>query len=294
MLKEYNKCDLCQRECGVNRNGGELGFCRSSSTMKICRAALHMWEEPIISGTNGSGTVFFSGCSLGCIFCQNKDISRAAVGKPVDEPTLAEIMLDLASQGAHNINFVTPTHFAPGIVKSVALARKMGLDIPIVYNTGTYDRVETVKVLDGTVDIYLPDYKYYRSETAKQYSNAPQYPTAALETIREMVRQRPTPILTDGLMKSGVVIRILLLPGHLAEAKLSLKRLYTEFGDSVYFSLMGQYTPMQGMPAPLNRTVTRSEYGEFICYADTLGITQAFVQDLSSAGENYIPDFEVE
>ena len=294
MLKEYNNCNLCHRECGVNRNGGEIGFCRSSSTMKICRAALHPWEEPIISGENGSGTIFFSGCSLGCIFCQNKDISRAAVGRPVDEPTLADIMLDLASQGAHNINLVTPTHFAPSIIKTVALARKKGLKIPIVYNTGTFDTVETVKSLDGTVDVYLPDYKYYRPETAKKYSNAPKYPTAAFDAIREMVRQKPHPILTDGLIKSGVVIRILLLPGHLAEAKLSLKRLYTEFGDAVYFSLMGQYTPVGDMPAPLNRTVTRSEYDEFICYADTLGITQAFVQDLSSASENYIPDFEVD
>ncbi|MBR5448720.1 MAG: radical SAM protein [Clostridia bacterium] len=294
MLKEYNKCNLCHRECGVNRNDGEIGFCRSSSTMKICRAALHPWEEPIISGTNGSGTIFFSGCSLGCIFCQNNDISRAAVGRPVDESALADIMLDLESQGAHNINLVTPTHFVPSIIKTVAHAREKGLKIPIVYNTGTFDRVETVRSLDGTVDVYLPDYKYYRGETAKRYSNAPAYPTVALDAIREMVRQRPTPILTDGLIKSGVVIRMLLLPGHLAEEKLSLKRLYTEFGNSVYFSLMGQYTPIPGMPAPLNRTVTRSEYDEFICYADTLGVTQAFVQDLSSASTSYIPDFYIE
>ena len=290
---EYNECHLCARKCAVNRNAGKIGYCRSTSEMKICRAAPHNWEEPIISGTNGSGTIFFSGCSMGCIFCQNSESSRASVGRPVTEKDLANIMLDLQMKGVHNVNFVTPTHFAPGIVEAVRMARKSGLNIPIVYNTGTLDSLDTVKMLDGTVDVYLPDYKYVRNTTAEKYSFAPMYPTVALDSIREMVRQRPTPVIRDGIMGSGVVIRILLLPGHVAEAKLSLGTLYREFGNNVYYSLMGQYTPPIGMPAPLNRRVTASEYRELVDYAIKLGVDTAFVQELSSASDAYIPPFYI-
>jgi putative pyruvate formate lyase activating enzyme len=261
--------------------------------MKISRAALHFWEEPIISGTKGSGTIFFSGCSLGCIYCQNSKISRSSVGTEVSSAELAEKMLDLERQGAHNINFVTPTHFAPSIAEAIRISRAEGLRIPIVYNTGSYDTVETVKSLDGLVDIYLPDLKYYRPESAQKLSFAKDYPTVARDAIAEMVRQKPKPIVEDGIMRSGVVVRLLLLPLHVAEAKLSLKYIYYTYGDNVYISLMNQYTPMPGMSAPLDRKVTNAEYSELIRYAERLGVTNAFIQEGGTQSESFIPDFEV-
>ncbi len=251
-----------------------------------------MWEEPIISGENGSGTVFFSGCSLGCTYCQNRAISRGNAGREVTEGELAEVMLALQAAGAHNINLVTPTHYVPGIVYAADLAKGAGLKIPIVYNTGSYDTVDTVKMLDGIVDIYLPDLKYYRNSTALELSGAENYPRAARDAIAEMVRQRPEPVIEDGLMKSGVIVRILLLPGHLAEAKLNLKYLYNTYGDSIYISLMNQYTPMPNMPKPLNRKVTNREYDELTEYALKLGIKNAFIQEGGTQSESFIPDFD--
>lgn len=293
MKTEYKQCLLCARGCGVDRYTTHLGFCKSGAEMRICRADLHFWEEPIISGENGSGTVFFSGCSLGCVFCQNREISRAAVGDTVSSDGLADIMLSLEARGAHNINFVTPTHFAPSVIEAVAFARQKGLKIPIVYNTGSYDTPETVRSLDGTVDVYIPDFKYYRESTAKALASAPDYPDVAFRAISEMVKQKPVPVVEDGIMTSGVIIRILLLPGHLAEAKLALSKLFRAFGDAVYFSLMGQYTVMEGMKPPLNRPVTVSEYSELIDYADRLGIKNGFTQELSSSSGAYIPKFKV-
>ena len=277
--------------CSVDRSAGAVGFCKSTSEMKISRAALHYWEEPIISGTRGSGTVFFSGCSLGCVYCQNRDISRASVGKAVTTKELADIMLDLEEQGAHNINFVTPTHYAPSVVESVKLARETGLTIPIVYNTGSYDTKETVKLLSGSVDIYLPDLKYYKEKTAGELSLASDYPAVARAAIDEMVHQHPHPIVENGIMKAGVVVRILLLPSHVAEAKLSLKYLYDTYGDNVYVSLMNQYTPMSGVQPPLNRKVTNAEYSELVTYAEKLGVINAFIQEGGTQSESFIPEF---
>ncbi len=288
----YQNCRLCGRLCSVNRTAGEVGFCKSSATARICRAALHHWEEPIISGSRGSGTVFFSGCSLGCVYCQNRDISRSPVGREVTDSALADIMLDLEGQGAHNINFVTPTHFVPTVISAASLARERGLSLPIVYNTGGYDTVQAVRALADTVDVFLPDYKYYLPETAARLSMARDYPEVALRAIDEMVALRPTPVIRDGIMTGGVIIRLLLLPGHLAEGKLALRRLYDRFGDSVYYSLMGQYTPPEGMKPPLDRRVTRREYSELVEYADRLGIANGFVQELSSASSAYIPPFD--
>jgi putative pyruvate formate lyase activating enzyme len=252
-----------------------------------------MWEEPIISGTRGSGTVFFTGCSLGCIYCQNSKISTGQGGRPVTEEELASIMLELERDGAHNINLVTPTHFTPSIISAVKIARDKGLSVPIVYNTGTYDTVENIKSLEGTVQIYLPDLKYYRPETAKKLSFASDYVAVARDCICEMVRQTGAPKLSaSGLLESGTVVRVLLLPGHLAEAKLSVKYLYSTYGDSIYISLMSQYTPKNNCPAPLDRRVTQAEYGELVDYAARLGVTNAFTQELSSALESFIPDFE--
>lgn len=281
------------RRCGVDRNNNSVGFCTCSAEMTVSRCDLHMWEEPIISGECGSGTIFFSGCSLGCIYCQNSKISRKQVGESVSSEELAGMMLTLQSRGAHNINFVTPTHFAPGIADSILIARKNGLKIPTVYNTGSYDAPETVQLLDGLIDVYLPDLKYYLSRTAKKLSDAADYPDSARNLIELMVKQRGAPVIKDGLMKSGVLVRILLLPQHIAEAKLSLKYLYSTFGDDIYISIMSQYTPMNDSPPPLDRRVSISEYEEICDYAIALGIKNAFLQERDSAKDAYIPDFKV-
>ena len=291
-LSEYTECRLCARSCGADRNAGRLGVCRAGADPVIARAALHMWEEPPISGTRGSGTVFFAGCSLGCIYCQNSTISRASYGKTVGIDRLSEIMLELEGQGAHNINFVTPTHYAPSIIAATKIARENGLTVPIVYNTSSYDTEETIRSLDGTVDIYLADYKYTLPRTAAAYSHAKDYPEVARIAIAEMVNQKGSAVIEDGIMKSGVIVRVLLLPGHVAEAKLSVKYLYETYGDGIYISLMSQYTPMPGMPAPLDRPVTQAEYDELVDYAVKKGITNAFIQDGSSAKESFIPPFD--
>lgn len=293
MKTEYENCLLCGRACGKNRRVGELGYCGMPSAPTVARAALHMWEEPPISGTRGSGTVFFSGCSLGCIFCQNHEISGGEVGREIDDTRLAEIMLELEARGAHNINLVTPTHFAPTIISSVRLARERGMSLPIVYNTSSYDSEECIKMLDGTVDIYLADYKYHLPRTAAALARAENYPEVARAAIREMVRQKPAPVIEDGIMRSGVIVRLLLLPGHLAEAKLAVKYLYETYGDSIYISLMSQYTPMPSMPRPLDRTVTREEYRELVDYAVEKGVTHAFIQEGGAASESFIPAFDM-
>lgn len=291
---EYSECRLCARLCGIDRNSGRIGFCGAPSEPVIARAALHAWEEPPISGTRGSGTIFFSGCSLRCSYCQNAVISRARTGKAVTEARISEIMLELEGKGAHNINFVTPTHYAPTVIEATRLARNGGLTVPIVYNTASYETVETVASLDGTVDIYLADYKYNLPKTAAAYSLAANYPTVARAAIGEMVRQRGSAVIEDGLMKSGVIVRVLLLPGHVAEAKLCVKYLYETYGDSIYISLMSQYTPMPGMHPPLDRPVTRAEYDELVDYAIKKGIKNAFIQDGSSVGESFIPPFDLD
>ena len=292
-MREYESCLLCMRRCGVNRAVGKLGYCKSSSVMHVCRIAPHMWEEPIISGKLGSGTVFFSGCSLGCVYCQNSKISRGESGVAMTPELLSQKLTELSFLGVHNINFVTPTHYAPSVIKTVEIARSLGLKLPIVYNTGTYETLETVKMLSGTVDVYLPDLKYYLSKTAREYSNAPDYPTSARAAIEEMVKQKGSAVVEGGLIKRGVVVRILLLPSHLAEAKLSVKYLYSTFGDDIYISLMNQYTPQDNMKKPLDRTVTRAEYRELCDYAATLGVKNAFMQDFGTATSEFIPDFDM-
>ena len=291
--KTYKNCKLCARVCGVDR-GISTGFCRMGDNPVISRAALHFWEEPPISGTRGSGTIFFTGCSLGCVFCQNRRISSGEQGKEVTAERLSEIMLDLKEQGAHNINLVTPTHFVPSIKEAITIARDKGLNLPIVYNTGSYDTKETIDSLDGFVDVYLPDLKYYLSKTAEKYSHAPDYPEVARAAIDRMVKQVGAPIFdSDGIMKKGVIVRLLLLPGHVAEAKLSLKYLLDTYGDTVYVSLMNQYTPMEGMSAPLNRTVSREEYRSLLEYADHIGLVNGFTQEFGTAKESFIPDFDL-
>lgn len=293
-MYSYEKCELCERRCLVNRVGGELGFCGMSDKIYIARADLHYWEEPIISGQNGSGTVFFSGCSLGCIYCQNATISKKRAGHEVSENELSEIFLDLQRKKAHNVNLVTPTHYVPGIINAVSLAKSKGLEIPIVYNTGSYETKETIDALKETVDIWLPDLKYYKPETAEKYSKAKTLPEVSRRAIDKMVKLSGEPILDEnGMLKRGVVVRILLLPSHLAEAKLNLKYLYETYGDKIYISLMSQYTPIGTMPPPLNRRVTVAEYDELVSYAEKLGVKNAFTQERESAKESFIPPFEI-
>ena len=291
-LDKYKECTLCARACKVNRALGEIGYCRSSTDVSVARAALHHWEEPIISGTRGSGTIFFCGCSLGCVYCQNSEISRGKSGKEVSIDRLAEIMIELQAKGAHNINLVTPTHYAPSIIEAVGKAREDGLSIPIAYNTSSYDSPETIEALNGSVDIYLADLKYHLSSTAKKYSAAENYPEAAKAAIEKMVLQRGSVRLENGLLSSGVIVRILLLPGHLAEAKLCCSYLLDKYGDDIYVSLMSQYTPMPDMKAPLNRRVTVREYEELCEYALKKGLKNGFMQEKCSAEEAFIPSFD--
>ena len=288
----YKNCNLCARRCGVDRSVS-AGYCRMKNDIYVSRAALHFWEEPPISGERGSGTIFFSGCSLSCVYCQNREISRGRAGKSVTVDRLSEIMLDLQSQGAHNINFVTPTHYIPSVVEAIRIAKNNGLVIPIVYNTGSYDTPEALKHLEGLVDIYLPDLKYYTSKAADKYSNASDYPEAARAAIAEMFRQVGEAKLDDeGMMTRGVIARILLLPGHVAEAKLSLKYLLDTYGDSIFVSLMNQYTPMPDMTSPLNRRVTCEEYNQLVDYAERLGLKNGFTQEFGTASESFIPPFD--
>ena len=289
---EYSECRLCMRNCGINREAGEIGYCKMTSTVKVARAALHFWEEPIISGTRGSGTIFFSGCSLGCIFCQNAEISHKNFGTDITAAQLVDAMLKLEKEGAHNINFVTPTHYLPTVREVIKEAKSNGLSIPVVYNTGSCDSVEALKTLDGLVDIYLPDMKFFLPQTSKKYANAPKYTDYAKLAIDEMVRQKQNVIVENGIMKFGVLARILLLPGHVAEAKLILKSLHENYADKIYVSLMCQYTPIPNMPYPINRKVTKAEYYELLTYAEKIGIKNGFTQDFESASEKYIPAFD--
>ena len=289
----YKKCELCAKGCGVDRTSFP-GACRMTCEAVVSRAALHHWEEPPISGSNGSGTIFFSGCSLSCIFCQNVEISRGKTGKSVDSKRLAEIMLELEKNKAHNVNLVTPTHFVPTIIDAIRLAKNQGLKIPIVYNTGGYDTVDTIRALDGLIDVYLPDLKYFLPKTALEYSGVENYPEVARAAISEMVRQTGSPVFNEeGIMTRGTIVRLLLLPGHVAEAKLSLKYLIDTYGDSIYVSLMNQYTPMQGMKPPLDRCVTHEEYRQLTDYAEKLGIEKGFTQEFGTAKESFIPPFDL-
>lgn len=291
--KEYEHCNLCHRQCGINRYEA-VGYCKCPAEPIVARAALHNWEEPIISGKNGSGAIFFSGCSLGCVFCQNREISDGSIGKKISENELSELMLNLEASGAHNINLVTPTHFVPSIKRAIILAKEKGLSVPIVYNTGSFDSIEALRELAGLVDIYMPDLKYYRADSAKKYSNAPEYPDVAKRVIEQAYLQTGEPVIdSNGMMRRGVIARILLLPGAVAEAKLSLKHLYETYGDKIYISLMSQYTPMPKMAPPLDRRVTREEYRQLISYAERLGVKNCFIQDIGSAKESYIPSFDL-
>ena len=270
----YDNCMLCPRTCGAQRSKGKTGICGVTETLKVARAALHFWEEPCISGTKGSGAVFFSGCALHCVFCQNEPIAQGTAGKEITPERLVEIFLELQEQGANNINLVTPGQYVPHIIRAVEQARRQGLAVPIVYNTGSYENVDTIKALEGIVDIYLPDFKYMDPFLAAKYSHAPDYPQTAKAAIAEMVRQ-------------------LLLPGCLKDARNIVRYLYETYQNKIYVSLMSQYTPLEHVRdyPELAHRVSRRTYDRYVDAAIALGITQAFIQEPGVAKESFIPDF---
>lgn len=290
-------CTLCPRNCGVNRSKGEFGYCGADAQIKAARAALHMWEEPCISGEEGSGTVFFSGCSMRCVFCQNHDIALGRTGMEIGEERLAEIFLELQAKGANNINLVTPTHYVPQIVNALREAKRRGLCIPILYNTGSYDKVETIRLLEGLVDIYLPDCKYYAQDIGKRYANAPDYFQVAMDAIAEMYRQVGEPEFDGrGMLKKGVIVRHLVLPGQTKDSKKIISYLYETYKDSIFISIMNQYTVMEGLDnyPELQRKVTDEEYDEVVDYAIEIGVENGFIQEGETASESFIPSFTCE
>ena len=296
-MNKYENCLLCPRKCGINRRTGQTGVCGVSSEIKVARAALHCWEEPCISGKRGSGAVFFSGCSLHCVFCQNREISDGKEGKVISKERLSDIFMELAGKGANNINLVTPGQYIPDIVWAVNNAKSRGMKLPIIYNTSGYENVTELKLLEGIVDVYLPDFKYMDSTLSAMYSRAKDYPSVAKQALSEMVRQQPDVVIDDatGLIQKGVIVRQLLLPGHVNDAKAVLKYLYDTYHDHVYISMMSQFTPIALKDYPeINRTVTRREYERLIDYALEIGITNAFIQEGNVAKDSFIPAFDCE
>ena len=289
-------CRLCARRCGADRSAGP-GFCGETAVVRAARAALHMWEEPCISGENGSGAVFFSGCPLQCVFCQNRPIALGRTGWEVSCERLAEIFLQLQAKGANNINLVTPTQFVPQIVRAAGIARGR-LRIPFVYNTGSYETAETVRMLKGTVDIFLPDLKYRSPELSARYSGAPDYFETACAAIAEMVKIAGKPRFDGrGIMTGGVIVRHMILPGHTKDSMDVIDYLHGEYGDDIYISIMNQYTPMPGIgekDPELGRKVTRREYGKVVDYALGIGVGKAFIQEGGTAEESFIPGFDGE
>lgn len=326
----YHFCTLCPRNCQVNRTAGKTGFCGMPDTVQVARASLHMWEEPCISGTAGSGTVFFTGCNLKCVFCQNHSIAVGGKGKEVSTKQLAELFLMLQEKGAHNINLVTPSHYIPGIASALILAKDQGLTVPVVYNTSGYDSVQSLTMLEGLVDIYLPDFKYVSGELSKRYSHAADYFQVAKQSLAEMFRQVGEPVFeeahfdlpeSDGtnvltscsqpngketssdcdesdeaisLMKKGIIVRHLLLPGCVEDSKAVIRYLYETYGNRIFISIMNQYTPLPHVAAypELNRKVTEAEYDELVDFAIDLGVEQGFIQEGDTAKESFIPEFD--
>lgn len=290
----YTSCTLCPRNCRANRASGGSGYCGMSDTVQLARASLHMWEEPCISGTNGSGTVFFTGCNLKCVFCQNHAIAIAQKGMPVTPERLAELFLLLQDKGAHNINLVTPSHYVPGIVKALTLAKNQGLTLPIVYNTSGYDSVSSLAMLDGLIDIYLPDFKYVSHHLSKCYSHAADYFEVAGRALAEMHRQVGPPVFDGDLLKKGIIVRHLLLPGCTEDSKAVIRYLYETYHDDIFISIMNQYTPLPQVASypELNRKVTVEEYDEVVNFAIDLGVEQGFIQEGDTADESFIPDFD--
>lgn len=296
MLNMLKSCNLCPRNCAVNRLEGIIGFCKSGKNVKVARVSLHHWEEPCVSGTNGSGTVFFSNCNLQCSFCQNYQISNEGVGKEISIERLSEIFLQQQQRGAHNINLVTPTHYVPQIIQALKIAKSKGLNLPIIYNTNSYENIETIRALKGYVDVYLPDLKYFNDKYSRKYSSSPNYFTHATKAIEEMFSQvGDVKINSKGLIDQGVIVRHLMLPGLLFDSKKVIDYIYTTFSDAVYISIMNQYTPMPKFNKHLeiNKPLNPKHYDSLIDYCITLGIKNAFIQEDETCSESFIPNFDL-
>ena len=292
----YKNCSICPRNCRIDRTKGQIGYCQSGHEIKAALASVHMWEEPPISGSCGSGTIFFSGCNLRCVFCQNYTISSENSGKTISTERLSEIMLEQQARGVHNINLVTATHFIPSIIKAVQKAKNNGLKIPIVYNTGGYEKVESIKMLEGTVDIYLPDIKYFSSELSLKYSGASDYFSYAPEAVLEMYRQTGNNIYDDnGIMKSGVIIRHMIMPSHREDSYKVLDWIRDNIGTEACVSLLSQYTPAYNAEKykEINRKLMSLEYTRVIEHFFDIGLKNGFMQEKSSAESKYTPIFDL-
>ncbi len=294
MYKELIKCKLCPKKCLVNRNIGELGFCHAGNKLKVAKAYLHMWEEPPITGKRGSGTIFFSNCNMRCIYCQNYYIGEKGNGVEIDIDRFSQECLMLQKKGATNINLVTPTHYVPIIIEGLKLAKEKGLNIPIVYNSSGYETVETIKSLDGIVDVYLPDFKYFDNNLSFKYTRCNDYFENASAALEEMVKQKQECIFDkEGNITSGVIVRHLLTPGNSEDSKKVLAYLYNKYHNDIYYSIMNQYTPVKTFKyEELNRTVSDREYDEVIDYAWNLGIRNAFIQEGGTQSDSFIPKWD--
>lgn len=296
MNELYNSCELCPRKCHINRNTTK-GICSNTSTLKVARSALHYFEEPSISGTNGSGTIFFSGCNLKCCYCQNKEISNDNFGINISVERLSKLMLELQAKNANNINLVTPTHFVPSIIEAIKLARENGLSIPIVYNTSGYESITTIKLLAGYVDIYLTDFKYFDNKLGEDLSKVKNYFEVASLALSEMYKQVGINKFNDnGMMTKGIIVRCLVLPTKGNDTKKIINYLYKKYQDNIYLSIMNQYTPVtRSTTFPfLNNKVSDSEYDDIINYALDLGVINAYIQEGETSDESFIPPFDLE
>jgi len=294
---DMRSCTLCPRMCRVDRTAGEKGFCGMGVAVQGARAALHMWEEPCISGKKGSGAIFFSGCTLKCVFCQNREIAEGKYGKEISSQRLTEIFLELQGNGAANINLVTAGHFVVPVKEALLRAKEQGLAIPVIYNSGGYERVETLRFLEPVVDVWLPDFKYMDGRLAREYSKAEDYPQTAKKALEEMVRQAgECRFDKEGYIQKGVIVRHLILPGHTRDSMEILSYLHKTYGEHIYISVMNQYTPLPQVKdlEPLNRKVTRREYRRVLDFALELGIEQGYFQEGETAKESFIPLFDYE
>ena len=297
MIEEFKSCTLCPHMCKVNREKENLGRCRATNKLMVALASLHMYEEPCISGKNGSGTIFFSKCNLSCMYCQNYEISQLGNGKEITIKQLAKIMINLQDKNAENINLVTPTMYVPLIIKAISIARKNGLTIPILYNSNGYENVDTIKKLDGYIDIFLPDFKYYYNGLAKKYSKIENYFEVTTKAILQMYRQVGSPKLNkDGIIEKGLIIRHLVLPNYIENSKNVLKWIYENIDKNVYVSIMAQYFPTYKakQDEKINRKLTKEEYSEIEEYVLKLGIENGYMQELGEHEEEYVPNFNNE
>lgn len=295
MLEGLKECRLCPHKCKVNRLEGKIGRCRATEKVKISLVSLHHFEEPCISGTNGSGTIFFSNCNFNCVFCQNYKISQEGMGQDVSIEFLANSMLEEQNKGAHNINLVTPVMYVYHIIEAIKIAKAKGLNIPIIYNSNGYENIETLKLLEGYIDVYLPDFKYANNELGKKYSNINNYFEITSKAIKEMYRQVGPPKLDEnGLIKRGLIIRHLILPNEIENSKKVLKWIIDNIGKKVYVSIMAQYFPTYKAKniSELNRKINKDEYKKIEEYIYKIGIENGYMQDLGEHEEEYVPDFK--